>query len=224
MRSRRRRLVRTFGIVLVLVVIAGSVLVAVRGIPASSDAYATPSRASLAGMPVRQRIAAIADSQIGYRTAPASTYCNKFSAFWNAGTGGCPGGERSEEWCADFAAWTWRVAGLHVPYGYAPDELNGAAASFYLWGVANGRWHPAGQGYVAQPGDIAVYGLSLAGSAPVAAHVAVVISDAPERRGPDVVNGDGDLTGHSVAEPGSDQLVSNDGHHQAVLAGFVSPP
>ncbi len=223
MRSRRRRrLVRTVGIV--LVVAAAGILVALRATPASSDAFATPSRASLVGLTVRQRIAAIADSQIGYRTAPASTYCNKFSAFWNAGMSGCPGAERAEEWCADFAAWTWRVAGLHLAYGYGPDELNGAAASFYEWGVANGRWHPAGEGYLAQPGDVAVYGLSLAGPSPVAAHVAVVVSEPPQQRGPNVVNGDGDRTGHSVVAAGADQLVADDGHHRAALSGYVSPP
>jgi hypothetical protein len=56
-------------------------------------------------------------------------------------------------------AWAWQRAGVQISYGYSPDEINGAAVSFYEWAVANGQWHPAGSGYVAQPGDVAVYGL-----------------------------------------------------------------
>ena len=39
--------------------------------------------------PLRARIVAIAQGQIGYRTDPADTYCNKFSAFWDAGNDTC---------------------------------------------------------------------------------------------------------------------------------------
>jgi len=88
-----------------------------------------------------QRIVAIAESQIGYSTEPSNTYCNKFSAYWNAGTADCPSGEMSEEWCADFAAWAWQKAGVQFTYGYGPGEINGGAVSFYEWGVANGEWH-----------------------------------------------------------------------------------
>ncbi len=139
---------------------------------------------------------AIVDSQVGYSTEPSNSYCNKFSAYWNAGTAACPGGETAEEWCADFAAWAWKEAGVQFNYGYGPGEINGGAVSFYEWGVANGEWHPATSGYVAAPGDVAVYGLSL-GADPSAQHVAVVTGDAPGQSGPDVVNGDGDRTGFS---------------------------
>ena len=37
--------------------------------------------------PLRARIVAIAQGQVGYRTDPSDTYCNKFSAYWNAGVG-----------------------------------------------------------------------------------------------------------------------------------------
>ena len=80
---------------------------------------------------------------------PSNSYCNKFSAYWDAGTAGCPSGEKAEEWCADFAAWAWQQAGVQFTYGYGPGEINGAAVSFYEWGVANGEWHPATSGYVA---------------------------------------------------------------------------
>jgi hypothetical protein len=136
---------------------------------------------------------------------------------------GCPSGERDEEWCADFAAWAWQEAGVDVPYGYGPGQINGAAVSFYDWGVANGEWHPATSGYVAVPGDVAVYGLSI-GADPSAAHVAIVTDDPPGQLGPDVVNGDGDRTGFSVVETGTDQSLVHSGHIVATLTGYVSPP
>jgi hypothetical protein len=45
-----------------------------------------PSEATLAGLSLPQRIAAIAESQVGYSTDPSSSYSNKFSAYWDAGT------------------------------------------------------------------------------------------------------------------------------------------
>jgi hypothetical protein len=219
---RRRRLLRTA--LVVLVVLVAVLYVVARGAFDTTASFAPPDPAALVGLSLPQRIVAVAESQVGYRTNPAPTYCNKFSAFWRAGMATCPPGERTEEWCADFAAWSWRVAGVHVPYGYGTDELNGAAASFYEWGVANGRWHPAGNGYVAQPGDVALYGLSLTSSDPSASHVAIVTSDPGGLRGPNVVNGDGDQTGFSAVESGMDQTVSHNGHHVSMLSGYVSPP
>jgi hypothetical protein len=180
-----------------------------------------PSEASLAALSAPQRIAAIAKSQVGYGTDPSNSYCNKFSAFWAAGDD-CSNGDTAEEWCADFAAWAWRKAGVRFTYGYGPGEINGAAASFYKWAVANGRWHPATRTYEAAPGDIAVYGLSL-GTDPRAAHVAIVIRDLPGRAGPDVVNGNGDLTAFSAVETGGDQRYIRVGHKHYPLAGYASP-
>ncbi len=193
-----------------------------RGVVEKGNHFPAPSQSALSGLNLRQRIVAIVDSQVGYKTDPANSYCNKFSSFWHAGTQNCPSGESSEEWCADFAAWAWRVAGVHINYGYNRDELNGGAASFYNWGVDNGEWHPATNGYVAAPGDVAIYGLS-AGPNPLAMHVAVVTEDAPGQRGPDVVNGDGDLTDFSVVETETDQFVVHADHHTFTLDGYVSP-
>jgi hypothetical protein len=172
---------------------------------------------------LRQRIVAIAQSQVGYSTDPSNSYCNKYSAFWHAGTTDCPGGELDEEWCADFAAWAWRRAGVDVTYGYGPGQINGGAVSFYEWAVANGEWHPLTSGYVASPGDLAIYGLSLAAD-PSAAHVAVVTDDAPGQPGPDVVNGDGNRTGFSVVDTATDQVDAHTTQDDATLAGYVSPP
>jgi len=218
-RARRRLvLVLTAGVLVILLATTLS------GVFGGSDSFTVPSRASLAGLSVSQRIVAIANSQVGYGTDPSRSYCNKFSSYWEAGTAGCPRGERSEKWCADFAAWAWRRAGVRFTYGYGTDEINGGAVSFYEWAVANGRWHPATNGYVAAAGDVAIYGLSLA-PYPSAVHVALVTDDPPGQRGPDVVNGDGDRTGFSVVETGTDQVRADSGRSDnSTLAGYVSPP
>lgn len=215
--KRRRRIVAAAGVAVVVLVVV------LNATPGSSRSFRLPNRTALAGMALGQRIVAIAHSQIGYTTAPNDTYCNKFSAYWGAGASSCPGGEASEEWCADFAAWAWQKAGIAVPYGYGAGDLNAGAISFYNWGVAHGTWHPADSGYRAAAGDVAVYGLNL-GSYASAAHVAIVVADPRGRRGPDVINGDGDHTGFSVVEAGTDQFRADTGHHQgALLAGYVSP-
>jgi len=112
---------------------------------------------------------------------------------------------------------------VQFTYGYGPGEINGGAVSFYERGVANGEWHPATNGYVAVPGDVAIYGLSL-GTDPSAEHVAIVTDDAPGQSGPDIVNGDGDRTGFSVVETANDQLQVDLGQSDFTLAGYVSPP
>ncbi len=214
---RRLALVLGIGIVVTLLVAA------LHGMLARGRSFPVPSAATLARLSVPQRIVAIAESQVGYSTEPSSSYCNKFSAFWRAGTAGCPSGEAAEEWCADFAAWAWRKAGAEFTYGYGPGEINGAAVSFYQWALAIGQWHRATSGYVAAPGDVAVYGLSV-GPEASAEHVAIVTADAPGQPGPDVVNGDGDRTGFSVVENGTEQLQVVVGQDGYTLAGYVSPP
>ncbi len=62
--------------------------------------------------------------------------------------------------------------GRRSTYQLAPGYLNGNSASFYVWGVDHGTWHPVGSGYTPQPGDVAVYGLDT--TAVTAVHVAVV--------------------------------------------------
>ena len=168
------------------------------------------------------RIVSLATSQLGYRTDPSNTYCNRFSAYWQVGADDCGNSNRDEQWCADFAAWVWRKAGVPFVYGFGPDDINAAAVSFYRWGVAHHAWHPIGSGYVPQGGDVAVYGLDLKASA--AEHVAVVVSYSPGARGPDVVNGDGDRTGFSVVETGTDQYKADLSGNGGQLAGYVSPP
>ena len=107
--KRRRRIVAAAGVAVVVLVIV------LNAAPGSSRSFRLPNRTALAGMALGQRIVAIAQSQIGYTTDPNDSYCNKFSAYWGAGASSCPGGEASEEWCADFAAWAWQKAGYRSP-------------------------------------------------------------------------------------------------------------
>ncbi|HSZ37246.1 MAG TPA: CHAP domain-containing protein [Acidimicrobiales bacterium] len=172
--------------------------------------------------PLRASIVSIAQGQVGYATDPSNTYCNKFSAYWNAGIDDCGGnGNLDEEWCSDFAAWVWKQAGAVVAYQLAPGFLNGNSASFYVWGTNHGTWHPVGSGYVPQPGDVAVYGLD--SSAVTAVHVAIVIGTTGDNAAPDVINGDGDRTGYSVVEVGNSQAYADVKGKGAPLSGYVSP-
>jgi hypothetical protein len=170
--------------------------------------------------PLRARIVAIAQGQVGYRTDPADTYCNKFSAYWDAGVDDCGNDNLDEQWCADFAAWVWQQAGAEVSYRLAPGYLNSNSASFYVWGTDHGTWHPVGSLYTPQPGDVAVYGLDT--SAVTAVHVAIVVASGDDAA-PDVVNGDGDRTGYSVVEVGDRQAFADVQGKGAPLSGYVSP-
>jgi len=174
---------------------------------------------SIVGIPETLRLRIIEDAQheVGYQDDPAGTYCNYFTAYWGAGTS-CGNGNRSEEWCADFAAWVWRVAGAQFLYGYKVGELNAAAASFYQWSARSGTWHPAASGYLPQWGDIAIYGLNASGT--IADHVAVVTNFAPGNAGPDVVNGDWWSSSNGGVVAATDQVTANGSD---TLSGYASP-
>ena len=214
LRVRRRR---AGALLVVSAVVALGLLATVFSASSRSSGSSLPPPPSTA---FRARLVEIAESQVGYRTDPPHSYCNKYSAYWGAGTA-CAHGLRSEEWCADFAAWVWRKGGARFTYGYTPSDINAAAESFYLWAVAHGTWHPLGSGYTPRPGDVAVYGLDPTSG--TAAHVAIVTGYTKGARGPDVVNGDGHRTGFSVVEAGTDQYKADTPGSSAPLSGYASP-
>ena len=183
---------------------------------ADDPAPKTPQSGSLG-----QRIAATAENQVGYSTDPSDTYCNKYSAYFDAGAADCGNSDLDEEWCSDFAAWVWLNAGALVTYQFVNGDIDSSAASFYEWGVQHGTWHPVGSGYVPHPGDVAVYGLDT--GTLVASHVAVVTGYRHGEQGPDVVNGDGDKTGFSRVEIGTDQYKADAPGSPAYLSGYTSP-
>ena len=221
--ARRRRGAR--GCALFAVVLVGVLLVA-GFVTVSSGALSNLLEVSRTSSPVRHAIVDAAEGQLGYTTDPADTYCNKFSAYWGAGSGvdqngqTCAAGTTSEEWCADFAAWAWQKGGVSVTYGFGDGQLNGASISFYDWAVANGTWHPASSGYLPEPGDVALYGINTAET--WAAHVAVVTGYQLFTHAPYAINGDGDLGAFSLVVAIPDETrtaISGD----EVLSGYASP-
>jgi hypothetical protein len=220
-RRRRRRIV---AVVLAIAVVAAVAVVVERQVTRSSDQALSNSQngVATASAQTRAAIVSFAQGQLGYSTDPTTTYCNKFSTYWVSGPADCGNSNRDEQWCADFAAWAWRMAGVPVIYQYINGDLNSSSASFYEWGVRHHTWHPVASGYVAQPGDVAVYGLNI--SALVAQHVAVVVSDTTGSSGPNAINGDGDHTGFSRVEYHADETNADiAGSGSAPLAGYVAP-
>jgi hypothetical protein len=221
---RRRRRVIAVG-VLLAGVLAATIVVAQRPSALSALGLSNVSGSfsgATASAQTRASIVALVQGQVGYTTDPAGTYCNPFSAYWFAGSSDCGNSNRDEQWCADFAAWAWRLAGVPLVYEFISGDLNSSSASFYEWGVRHHTWHPATSSYVPQPGDVAVYGL--AAKDLVAQHVAVVVSYTPGERGPNAVNGDGDHTGFSRVEYQTNEYDADaSGTGSALLAGYVSP-
>ncbi len=211
--ARQRRVALAVGVAAVAGLLAAALV-------ATVELIGRP-RAAPPSTPLQARIVALATSQLGYQTDPPDSYCNRFSAYWGAGAGACGAGLRSEEWCADFAAWVWRKAGVPFVYGLAPGEIDAAAASFVLWGEQHGTWYPVGSGYLPQPGDVAVYGFDP--STLTAAHVAVVTGYVTGARGPDVVNGDGDQGAFSIIETATDQWKADPQRSGELLSGYVAP-
>ena len=165
---------------------------------------------------VRSTIVSIAQSQRGV-SSPAGSYCNPYSAYWGDGSSGCANGWRSNYWCADFAAWVWRQAGVSFTYGWAGSDINAYSASFYSWGLATGNWHSLSSGYQPQPGDVAVYGgLSWGGAG---GHVGIYVSG--PAGAPTVVNGDWGYPGFADVYEESNE--SNTGPGGGSLDGYVSP-
>jgi CHAP domain len=93
-------------------------------------------------------IAQVAESQVGVGDTPVSRSfsgpdCDSYTALvgQRPGSAGCGVNTRfrvrdqNEFWCADFAKWVWRQAGVRSGLG----TLNPAAASFYTWARQHGQ-------------------------------------------------------------------------------------
>ncbi|MCU7822099.1 CHAP domain-containing protein [Kitasatospora sp. DSM 101779] len=89
-----------------------------------------------------------------------------------------------EYWCADFAIWAWRNAGLAV------TGLDASAVSFRTYGQNNGTLHTAAS-YQPQAGDAVIYGTGT-GSGTVIHHVGIVTSVGADGA---VVTANGDWNG-----------------------------
>jgi peptidoglycan hydrolase-like protein with peptidoglycan-binding domain len=85
---------------------------------------------------VRTRIVAVAESQLGQAENPPGSNCTRF--------GPC------EAWCADFATWVWRQAGVPAigRIAWVPDLV--------VWGRQHRTWKP-GYNNHPQPGDMVIF-------------------------------------------------------------------
>jgi hypothetical protein len=159
---------------------------------------------------LRGHLVDVAESQMGYTDPSGQGFCNKFSYYWRVGYSCQTAGNRSEEWCSDFAKWVWAKGGAEVDGNLTPS-----AASFRLWAIANHRWHSAKSGYVPKPGDAVVYGLDPAGT--WAAHVAIVVGTTNGL--PDVVNGDFNYGVSGVVPKEVNEYVTS----KSDIGGYASP-
>ncbi|WP_434094139.1 CHAP domain-containing protein [Nonomuraea wenchangensis] len=154
-----------------------SAAVALAGLQA---AVATPAAAAS-----RDTIVSIAQREAGNavrnKENPAGSGCNYYTGVfreWKP-AGGCGSGDgvqfRDSDWCADFAKYVWKSAGVRhadVAEGNG-GVLTGWASSFKDYGTRNGTWHARSSGYTPQPGDAVVFDWDQSGSID---HVGIVRS------------------------------------------------
>jgi CHAP domain len=140
---------------------------------------------------VRTRIVAVAQSQLGQRENPAGSNCTKF--------GPC------EAWCADFATWVWRQAGVSTigRIAWVPALVQ--------WGKQHGTWK-AGADNNPRPGDFVIFsGL----------HVGIVETV----RSSGVITIIAGNTGtENVARRGPASWDNGTAMGPAAISGYVSPP
>lgn len=148
----------------------------------------------------------------GHGESPAGSGCNKYTGALYGATPGCAAGYgnkgawRSWAWCADYATWVWKQAGVDI------GGLTSAVSSFTAYGNAHQTYHAVGSGYTPQPGDAAVYG---------SAHVGIVVSTG--KPWPDVVSGNLLVNGNWQVYLQPDSHDNNANRGGAALTGFVTP-
>ncbi|MFB7126805.1 CHAP domain-containing protein [Kitasatospora sp. NPDC056273] len=167
------------------------------GTAADADALregaAAPAAATL-----RDRIAAAARGQIG--VVESSSACQKYLT----GKGQTC---RNTSWCAAFAEWTWRHAGVKS----VPTTLLGRGVG--KWGQEHHLFHTGSP----KPGDLVVYGPP---AYEQGGHVGVVVS----------VNRDGTLdtvegnVSNKVAHRHIDPRTAKGGVKKWKISGYVTPP
>jgi hypothetical protein len=132
------------------------------------------------------KIVTAALGQVGLATTPAETSfsgidCDPFStldAAFSPNADGCgPDAthrveNQNEEWCSDFAKWSWAQGGVTADM----NTLNAGANSFYTWALDQGETPVADTGTPA-PGDaVLFYGPGTITASSFADHVGVVAS------------------------------------------------
>jgi hypothetical protein len=96
-------------------------------------------------------IVAAAAGEVGQAEQPPGSNDSPRIAQYRAATAGAPG---PGPWCAYFASWACRQAG--VPLGDHGEGF-GSVDALYAWAQRTGRAAPAGSGYTPKPGDLIVF-------------------------------------------------------------------
>jgi hypothetical protein len=96
-------------------------------------------------------IVAAAAGEVGQAEQPPGSNDSPRIAQYRSATAGAPG---PGPWCAYFASWACRQAG--VPVGDNGGGF-GSVDALYAWAQRTGRAAPAGSGYVPRPGDLIVF-------------------------------------------------------------------
>jgi hypothetical protein len=96
-------------------------------------------------------IVAAASAEVGQAEQPPGSNDSPRIAQYRAATAGAPG---PGPWCAYFASWACRQAG--VPVGDHGEGF-GSVDALYAWAQRTGRAQPSGSGYVPRPGDLIVF-------------------------------------------------------------------
>ncbi|ULR55548.1 CHAP domain-containing protein [Streptomyces deccanensis] len=146
----------------------------------------------------RAQIAAIAEAEVGHAEGNGS--CLKY--------GPCT----TTPWCAYFASWVWRSAGV------SPVPTTAVARGVGLWGQQQGLFssRPAGGIGDPEPGDIVVYGAPANASG---GHVSIVTA----------VHANGTITtvdgnyGDKVARRVIDPRTARSGADSLLISGYVKP-
>ncbi len=106
----------------------------------------------IAGTSPGARVVQAAQTQVGQaEQPPGSNEGAAIAAYRGAVAGSAPG----EPWCAYFASWAAREAG--VPLGASGEGL-GSVSQIWSWAQSTGRAIPNGPGVTPQPGDLIVFG------------------------------------------------------------------
>jgi hypothetical protein len=96
-------------------------------------------------------IVAAASAEVGQAEQPPGSNDSPRIAQYRSATAGSPG---PGPWCAYFASWACRQAG--VPVGDHGEGF-GSVDALYAWAQRSGRAAPTGSGYVPKPGDLIVF-------------------------------------------------------------------
>ena len=159
---------------------------------------AVPSSVAASSQPIGSKISTIAKDNIGVGDSPVTQNfaadCNPFTALLgipvsSAGCGIDPTSgvrDRNELWCADFAKWVWKKAGVKSDL----STLTAAASSFYTWGQKHHeKMNKDGTSFAV--GDaIVFYSPGETAGKTGADHVGIIVGYNKAKGTIDIVNGD----------------------------------